>query len=42
MVKIQKHNYTKNKTKIFSKKRKQNTRYYSSKYGKNNIQFKEI
>jgi len=39
MVKI--HKYTKNKKKIFSKK-KQNTRDYSSKQGKNNIQFKNI
>jgi len=42
MVKIQKYKYTKNKKKIFSKKIKQNTRDYSSKQGKNNIQFKNI
>ena len=42
MVKIQKHNYTKNKTKIFSTKRKQNTRKYSVNQGKNNIQLKNI
>jgi len=42
MVKIQKYKYTKNKKKIFSKKIKQNARDYSSKQGKNNIQFKNI